>query len=353
MTQSSELSQRLTETIGENRVFQCDNNREFLNDYIAQHLEVNPTMVVASNDYVELLQALFAWLPIGDATVRTVGHVNADLLLAASRADWDVDETVGKNPFAGSFGSALNNLEENSVVYLANPNLVTGASFGLRDLRTLAERIPEGLLIVDETLGDFLGISAIPLMQEFGNLCVLRSFTKLYSVDSDKSCALIANSLLAVSLAAEGRLSTITTTQVRTQTSAIESQVVCEQRLIQVREEALRVATELNRLGAQCRITPTDFVLIRVADPARVGNALASSTVRVENLDGYPKLRHYLKYQLKSPASNNVLLGAFEKMPSEYLRLAKMDIRATKLTQAADSSSKSKTTSLTQSGERE
>jgi hypothetical protein len=67
---------------------------------------------------------------------------------------------------------------------------------------------------------------------------------------------------------------------------------------------------------------------MRVADPSRVGNALARYGTPVENLEGYPGLENYVRYVIQSPMSNDRLLSAFERMPSEYYRMDDIDDRS-------------------------
>jgi histidinol-phosphate aminotransferase len=62
------------------------------------------------------------------------------------------------------------------LIFLANPNNPTGTMTSRDDIKALAET---GLpLVVDEAYYEFTGESAIPLMAEYPNLMVLRTFSK-------------------------------------------------------------------------------------------------------------------------------------------------------------------------------
>ena len=65
-------------------------------------------------------------------------------------------------------------------VILANPNGVTGFVFPLNSIRRLVSKAEQQniLIIVDETYVDFGSISTAPLIEEFSNLIIIRSFSK-------------------------------------------------------------------------------------------------------------------------------------------------------------------------------
>jgi hypothetical protein len=92
----------------------------------------------------------------------------------------------------------------------------------------------------------------------------------------------------------------------------------------------------LTRQGVQNRITATDFLLMRVADPARVGNFLAKHGTPIENLRGYPGLDNYVRYVIQSPLSNDRLLNAFQRMPADYYKMDDIDKRGVMLRRSAE-----------------
>lgn len=68
-----------------------------------------------------------------------------------------------------------------SVFFLTSPNAPTGVSFSCDDIATVLDRI-DGLLVVDEAYVDFGGETAVPLLKEYQNLIVVRTFSKSYGL---------------------------------------------------------------------------------------------------------------------------------------------------------------------------
>ena len=70
----------------------------------------------------------------------------------------------------------------NGGVVFANPNAPTGIALPLAAVRELLADNPESVVLVDEAYVDFGADSALPLIDEFANLLVVRSFSKSRSL---------------------------------------------------------------------------------------------------------------------------------------------------------------------------
>jgi len=67
------------------------------------------------------------------------------------------------------------------VFFLTSPNAPTGVAFPLSAIETVLQRI-DGILVVDEAYVDFGGETAAPLLNDYENLVVLRTFSKSYGL---------------------------------------------------------------------------------------------------------------------------------------------------------------------------
>jgi histidinol-phosphate aminotransferase len=67
------------------------------------------------------------------------------------------------------------------VFFLTNPNAPTGVYFGREQIEAALQAI-DGLLVVDEAYIDFGGQSAAPLLADYANLVIVRTFSKSYSL---------------------------------------------------------------------------------------------------------------------------------------------------------------------------
>lgn len=73
-------------------------------------------------------------------------------------------------------------LAEAKLVFLPNPNAITGVLFPEDDIRRLLDTVRNGVVCIDEAYADFAGVTVIPLLDEYPHLVVARTFSKSYSL---------------------------------------------------------------------------------------------------------------------------------------------------------------------------
>lgn len=303
---------------------------------VARKNQVGKSMIMPYADYTELLSEVLSLGCQPGQSLISAGVALPQVAQAADRAGLQVLEQLATSPFAADLDGTLSAVGSTAdVIIAANPNRVTGAHFSVKELEEMARSVPDGLLIVDEYFSDFFGISAASLLDKYTNIIVLRSFTAAFSIVSAEAGYVIANRATIATLkdAFQGKPFSLTVR--KTILATLTADEAVRNRLTEVRDESLRLSTELNRIGIQSRICAADFILLRVADPAAVGNHLAAEKVYVENLDGYPQLSNYLRYQVQSPLTNDRMLNAFRAMPTTFWRMAKADVRRIRMGQGA------------------
>lgn len=305
-----------------------------LTSLVARKNRVNKSMVMPYVDYTELLAEVFSLGCQPGQNLVSAGVALPQVAQAADRAGLQVTEQLGVSPFAADLDATLSGVGSTSdVIIVANPNRVTGAHLSIKELEEMARSVPDGLLIVDEYYNDFFGVSAASLLDKYTNLIILRSFTAAFSIISAEAGYVLGNSTTIATLrdAFEGKPFSLTVR--KTILATLTADEAVRNRLKEVHDESLRLSTELGRIGIQSRICATDFILLRVADPAAAGNHLAAEKVYVENLDGYPQLGNYLRYQVQSPLTNERMLSAFRAMPATFWKMKKSDLRRTRMGQ--------------------
>jgi len=82
------------------------------------------------------------------------------------------DYTVNVDDYSGLQGT----------VFLANPNAPTGISLPLEEIERLLCQDRDRLVVVDEAYVEFGGCSALPLLEKYDNLLIVRTLSKSHSL---------------------------------------------------------------------------------------------------------------------------------------------------------------------------
>jgi histidinol-phosphate aminotransferase len=72
--------------------------------------------------------------------------------------------------------------KKTKMIFLASPNNPTGNRITGDDVRTLAESIPEALVVIDEAYVEFADTSLTKLVREYENVLILRTFSKAFGL---------------------------------------------------------------------------------------------------------------------------------------------------------------------------
>lgn len=308
-----------------------------IRELVADTLMVSKNMVFPFADSYQFMIELLKHYAHNSSHLIFAGLANPDVLLAADQALLKFSEAIGDNPFTGSCKVVTDTISSDcDLVYLANPNTISGANYSLKEIEQIAAQIPHGLLIVDEYYFDFYGITALPLLNLYNNIVVIRNFTAAYGSYANNSGALIGCESLIEKLQQHLNLKPMRPLLVKTLINALRVGPELNDRLKELHDEALRLTKDLTRRGIFCRITPGDFILLKVASPKDCGNYLNSKKIAVENLDGYPLMKRYIKYRIETMFTNDRFLDCFRKMPKSFYQLKSNTIEKTTLKKAGE-----------------
>jgi histidinol-phosphate aminotransferase len=82
--------------------------------------------------------------------------------------------------------------KETSLIILCSPNNPTGNQFNKEDIKKILQEF-DGVVVIDETYADFAGCTLIDWVRKFGNLVVLKSYSKAFGLAGIRLGYLVSN----------------------------------------------------------------------------------------------------------------------------------------------------------------
>ncbi|KAK3604779.1 hypothetical protein CHS0354_000437 [Potamilus streckersoni] len=79
------------------------------------------------------------------------------------------------------------------MVVICNPNNPTGTHVSLEGISAIAEKLKEGVVLVDEAYFEYLGVTAVSLIEKYPNLIITRTLSKAFGLPSIRFGYLVAS----------------------------------------------------------------------------------------------------------------------------------------------------------------
>ena len=204
--------------------------------------------------------------------------------------------------------------ERPALIFIAYPNNPTGNLFAADEIADILRMAP-GLVVIDEAYYAFADASFLPRIPEFPNLVVLRTVSKIGMAGLRLGYAVAATEWTTELDKLRQPYNLNALTQAVAPLLLAEGELLAAQAAT-LKAERARLSTALATLpGVQAFRTQTNFVLARVPDAPRWFDGLRRAGILVKSLHGsHPLLDHCLRITVGTPAENDALVAALNKL---------------------------------------
>jgi histidinol-phosphate aminotransferase len=170
-------------------------------------------------------------------------------------------------PYGDSFELPIEALvsAQAAITFIASPNSPSGHVVPIDQLRQLAAQV-KGVLAIDEAYVDFAAGSALPLVQEFENVIVLRTLSKGYSLAGLRMGFGVANPKLLSGLFKVKDSYNIDAIAIQVGTAAMRDQAYKNECAAKVVRDRAQLMQDLKQLGFTMRPSHGNFLLATVPD---------------------------------------------------------------------------------------
>jgi len=201
------------------------------------------------------------------------------------------------------------------LMFLCSPNNPTANQFSRREIELLANEF-DGLVAVDEAYVDFSGDSVVSLVEEFENLIVFRTFSKVFGLAGLRIGCAIANPEFARVMDAKFQMPySVSLIAVKTALKILNQSETIQEAIKKVKEERERLIEELNSIsGVRAFDSKTNFVLFQVDEPSDViYERLLEKGIIIRNIGCVLNYENCLRVTVAPPSMTGRFLTALRE----------------------------------------
>lgn len=155
------------------------------------------------------------------------------------------------------------------VILISNPNNPTGVGIDLASIRRILDASPSSAVLLDEAYFEFSGVTALPLIPQYPNLFVSRTFSKIYGMAAMRIGAIFSQAANLAFLHKAQSPYSVNMLAAMAAAEAVEDREFIASTIYEVLTARALLTEGLDRMGIPFVPSVANFVLIYAGDRAR------------------------------------------------------------------------------------
>lgn len=271
--------------------------------------------IIVGNGSNELIQAVVCATCTSEDLIVTVRPGFPIYKRMAAVLNIPLTEVPLKKDFGFDIDALIKAGKEAQLIFLASPNNPTGNALSLEHIEQITIQTA-GLVVIDEAYYEFHKQTAIPLIAQYQNLIILRTFSKAFRLAGLRLGYLLGRSNIVHDILktrlpfSVGILPQIAGQVLLSRKDLLEKET---QNIIRERERVFHLLTRIPEIRPYP--SRTNFILFScLSHPGReVFSRLHKQGVLVRPFS-VQGMEHLLRVTIGAPAENNMFLGELEKV---------------------------------------
>ena len=195
------------------------------------------------------------------------------------------------------------------IVVLATPNNPTGNSFRQKDVEAVLEGF-KGIVVVDEAYGEYMERSMIPKVNEFDNMVVIRTFSKVYAMAGLRIGYAVANLDLADMMNAVKIPYSLNSISEGAAIAAVKDQDFIRRSVELMNKERPKLASGLSKLGFVPFPSDSNFILAKCPiDHEAYTKALKERGILIRDFGNKRRMENCVRFTVGTDEMNKELLS--------------------------------------------
>lgn len=207
--------------------------------------------------------------------------------------------------------------KKTKIIYLANPGNPTGATFTDEQIRKILSH-QELMVVVDEAYSEFWLRTSLPLIREYPNLIITRSFSKAFGLAGLRCGYLVTNpsNMDNITKARNGKNVNVLA-QVAA-AAAIEDLAYIWEQIERMHKTKEWFVNACRLIGIKVVDTVVNFVLIQVRDAEKITEMLSQHNILVRNRSSFSNMEGFIRISIGSRSQMERLFEVLSLLTSDY-----------------------------------
>jgi histidinol-phosphate aminotransferase len=285
-----------------------------LREKIARRLTLNAEQVILGNGSNSLIYAaVTALVSAGDPIVLSPPSFSLFEMVANIFQAKTVSIPLNTD-FSYDEEALLKAVASTKLSIFSSPSNPTGQTMDLRILEKILKRTP-GLVLWDEAYGEFCEKTAVPLLSQYPNLLILRTFSKAFGLAGLRIGYLMGHPSLVKQIQKVNVPYNVNLFSLLVASRLLDIPQWVEIHVKKIIQERGRLFKSMSEIpGIKPFSSKTNFILFRVDNGLAVYQKLRELGIFVRDMGGYTELKNYLRVTVGTPEENDAFLKALEEI---------------------------------------
>lgn len=280
-----------------------DNYMSELRSKLSNRLNVNEEKLLFGNGSVEIIQMISrAFLNNGDNIVTQLPSFSS-YFSEAKIQDAEIRTIKYNDKYSFNLDEMLKLIDaKTKIVYITNPNNPLGTIVTKEELYNFVSKVPSNILVViDEAYFEFVRdekyASGIELMDEFKNVCILRTFSKAYALAALRIGYIVASEEIITNLEKVRVPFNASTIAQKCACIALDDEKYMKDSVGLIYKTIDYIYERLDKLNIEYIKTQANFIMINVKQPSKdVVFKLMKNGFIVR--DGFPLMENWIRVSI-------------------------------------------------------
>lgn len=280
-----------------------DNYMSELRSKLSNRLNVNEEKLLFGNGSVEIIQMISrTFLNNGDNIVTQLPSFSS-YFSEAKIQDAEIRTIKYNDKYSFNLDEMLKLIDtKTKIIYITNPNNPLGTIVTKEELYNFVSKVPSNILVViDEAYFEFVRdekyASGIELMDEFKNICILRTFSKAYALAALRIGYIVASEEIITNLEKVRVPFNASTIAQKCACIALDDEKYMKDSVGLIYKSIDYIYERLDKLNIEYIKTQANFIMINVKQPSKdVVFKLMKNGFIVR--DGFPLMENWIRVSI-------------------------------------------------------